>query len=143
MVMLFTSGSESLPKAVVLTHENILSDIIGALDIFALKEDDILLGCLPPFHSFGFSINTILPLITGLRSAYTPDPNDAKTIVKLLGHVRATVFTATPTFFRSVLSAAKAEDISSLRYAVLGAEKCPQDLSLALKAKNPTAEILE
>jgi long-subunit acyl-CoA synthetase (AMP-forming) len=51
-VMLFTSGSESLPKAVVLTHQNILSDIDGALQLVPFKKYETLLGFLPPFHSF-------------------------------------------------------------------------------------------
>ena len=142
-VMLFTSGSESLPKAVVLTHANLLANIRGSLEVFALRSDDILLGFLPPFHSFGFTINTILPLVTGLRSAYTPDPNDAKTIAQLLAHVRATVVTATPTFFRAILGAGTLEDVQSLRYAVLGAEKCPQDLARLLSEKCPAAKVLE
>lgn len=142
-VMLFTSGSESLPKAVALTHENLVANIAGSLSIFQLTLDDILLGFLPPFHSFGFTINTIMPLITGLRVAYTPDPNDSKTIAKLLSHVGATTVTSTPTFFRSVLNAAKTEEVATLCYAVLGAEKCPQDLADALAAKCPKAKILE
>ena len=63
-VLLFTSGSESLPKAVPLTHTNIITDIMGSLARFPLTTDDILIGFLPPFHSFGFTINTIMPLIS-------------------------------------------------------------------------------
>jgi long-subunit acyl-CoA synthetase (AMP-forming) len=61
---LFTSGSESLPKAVPLTHKNLIENIKGALSVFKVQQDDILLGFLPPFHSFGFTVNTIMPLIT-------------------------------------------------------------------------------
>lgn len=79
-VMLFTSGSESLPKAVVLTHENILSDIDGAIKLVPFHKNETLLGFLPPFHSFGFTINTIFPLVAPVQVAYTPDPSDARTI---------------------------------------------------------------
>ena len=51
-VVLFTSGSEALPKAVALTHQNILSDIAGALGRIKIRQDDVLLAFLPPFHSF-------------------------------------------------------------------------------------------
>ena len=106
-VILFTSGSESLPKAVSLTHTNVIENIKGALSIFDLQSDDRLIGFLPPFHSFGFTVNTILPLLTGLQIAYTPDPNDSKTILKIIEHTGVTSMTATPTFLKMVLSLAK------------------------------------
>jgi long-subunit acyl-CoA synthetase (AMP-forming) len=49
---------------VPLTHKNLIEDIKGAISVFKVKQDDILLGFLPPFHSFGFTVNTIMPLIT-------------------------------------------------------------------------------
>jgi long-chain-fatty-acid--[acyl-carrier-protein] ligase len=61
------------------------------------------LGFLPPFHSFGFTINTIMPIITGLRVAYTPDPNDAQNIVGIIKHCQITSLTATPTFLSMIL----------------------------------------
>lgn len=79
-VMLFTSGSENLPKAVVLSHANILSDIAGAIQLVPFHKNETLLGFLPPFHSFGFTINTIFPLVAPLQVAYTPDPSDSRTI---------------------------------------------------------------
>lgn len=102
-VMLFTSGSENLPKAVVLSHANILSDIAGAIQLVPFNKDETLLGFLPPFHSFGFTINTIFPLIAPLQVAYTPDPSDARTIGKILKHTSGSIVSATPTFFRMIL----------------------------------------
>jgi long-chain-fatty-acid--[acyl-carrier-protein] ligase len=102
-VLLFTSGSESLPKAVPLTHSNIIYDILGAISNFPIQEQDVLLGFLPPFHSFGFTINTIMPLITGHRLICFPDPNDAKTISNIISHCKATTITATPTFLKMIL----------------------------------------
>jgi len=102
-VMLFTSGSENLPKAVVLSHVNILSDIAGAIQLVPFNKDETLLGFLPPFHSFGFTINTIFPLIAPLQVAYTPDPSDARTIGKILKHTSGSIVSATPTFLRMIL----------------------------------------
>ena len=102
-VVLFTSGSESLPKAVALTHENIIENITHSLDMFRLTSHDRLIGFLPPFHSFGFTINTIMPLVTGLQVVYTPDPNDAKTILEVMKHTRVTGVTATPSFLSLIL----------------------------------------
>lgn len=126
-VILFTSWSESLPKAVSLSHKNIISDILWALYHFPLKKNDILMGFLPPFHSFGFSINTIMPLIIGLRVCYTPDPNDAKTIQNLLIHTKTTAITSTPTFLKMILNSTKSK-LGNIKYAVVWAEKCPIEL---------------
>jgi len=142
-VILFTSGSESLPKAVPLSHTNLIEDIKGALEIFALSDQDRLLWFLPPFHSFGFTINTIMPLISGLEMVYTPDPNDAKTILEIIKHTKITAITATPTFLKMIMNLADMNDLSSVRYAVVGAEKCPQAVADRFKELCPKGKILE
>lgn len=114
-VVLFTSGSEALPKAVELTHKNIISDIIGALGCIKIRQDDILLAFLPPFHSFGFTVNTILPLITGIRTVNYPDPNDAQTLFNLIKWTKTTLITSTPTFLKRILNMADEEGLKSLR----------------------------
>ncbi len=142
-VILFTSGSESLPKAVLLTHKNIISDITGALYHFPLTNKDILIGFLPPFHSFGFSINTIMPLLTGLKVVYTPDPNDAKTIGELVKHGKVTALTATPTFLNMVLNASSKEDLETIKYGVVWAEKCNDTVFENFTKMCPNGKILE
>jgi len=142
-VLLFTSGSESLPKAVSLSHKNILSDILGALAYFPIQKSDILIGFLPPFHSFGFTINTILPLISGMKIAYTPDPNDPRTIATLIEKTGATTLTATPTFLKMILVNSTKYELSTLKYAVVGAEKCPPEVMDAFREKVPDGVIVE
>jgi len=142
-VLLFTSWSESLPKAVSLTHKNIISDILGALYHFPIAQKDILLWFLPPFHSFWFTINTIMPLISGLRMVYTPDPNDAKTIVEIIKHTGITAVTSTPTFLKMFLNIAKNDDLKSIKYAVVWAEKCPETLAENFSKYCPNWKILE
>ena len=142
-VLLFTSGSESLPKAVALSHQNIIENIKGALSIFELKNTDKIIGFLPPFHSFGFTVNTMMPLITGLQVAYTPDPNDAKTILEIMKHTKVTGVTATPTFLSMILSLAQTGDLENLKYAVVGAEKCPEKVFENFHRLVPQGKILE
>lgn len=142
-VILFTSGSESLPKAIVLSHENILSDIAGAIELVPFHKNETLLGFLPPFHSFGFTINTIFPLIAPVQVAYTPDPSDARTIGTILEHTRSTIVSATPTFLRMILVNNEAKLLESLRYVFVGAEKCSEDIFNTFRAKCPEAKILE
>jgi long-chain-fatty-acid--[acyl-carrier-protein] ligase len=142
-VILFTSGSEALPKAVVLTHQNILQDLKGTTGRLDVTKDDILLAFLPPFHSFGFTVNTILPLISGMRVVYTPDPNDASLLVNLIEHTKATVLAATPTFLKGICAIAKSNQLSSLRLAVVGAEKAPEELFHLFAMKVLQASLLE
>ncbi|MDD5770209.1 MAG: AMP-binding protein [Candidatus Gracilibacteria bacterium] len=142
-VILFTSGSENLPKAVPLTHTNLIENIKGSLGIFELKSDDILLGFLPPFHSFGFTINTIMPLITGLKVVYTPDPNDAKTILEIIKHTSVTAITSTPTFLKMIMELASKDDLRSLKYVVVGAEKCSEEIFKKFSELSPNGIVLE
>jgi long-chain-fatty-acid--[acyl-carrier-protein] ligase len=139
-VILFTSGSESLPKAVALSHQNILQDIVGALGRLDAHYDDVLFAFLPPFHSFGFTVNTILPLISGVRAVYMPDPNDAAMINNVIQHTTSTIVASTPTFLKGFLAPAHSDQLSSLRLAVVGAEKVPEELFAlaASKAKSTT-----
>ena len=142
-VMLFTSGSENLPKAVVLSHTNILSDIAGAIQLVPFHKDETLLGFLPPFHSFGFTINTIFPIVAPLQVAYTPDPSDARTIGKILRYTGGSIISATPTFLRMILCSNNREVLGSLQYAFVGAEKCSEDIFTLFHEKCPDGVILE
>ena len=142
-VILFTSGSEALPKGVVLTHENILANIRGVLDAFPLRNEDVLLGFLPTFHSFGLTICTILPLVTGLRVAYHPNPNESRKIAKAIDTWGATMMAGTPTFLRSILQAGSPEQFTTLRTLISGAERAPQDLFDKVHALPNKVEVIE
>jgi len=126
--ILFTSGSESVPKAVPLTHENILSNIRDAINSFTLYKNDSLIGILPPFHSFGLTVTIILPAVCGLKTCYHPNPTEGRTIAGLINSFKTTVMIATPTFLDTIAQNAEPEDLATLRLVVTGAEKCPLSL---------------
>ena len=142
-VILFTSGSEALPKAVPLTHANILANVrdIAALEV--VRRGDRLLGILPPFHSFGLTVTTVLPLCLGAPVAHHPDPTEAATLARVVQAYRTTIMAGTPTFLDAIARAATAEQVSSLRLAVTGAEKCPERTYDRLERVNPKMEVLE
>lgn len=142
-VVLYTSGSEALPKAVPLTHKNLISNLKGALQIMNIKHDERFFCYLPPFHSFGFTVNTILPLVVGLRNISTPDPNDSLTAAKLIKHTKPTLLATTPTFLRNLLNIAKPDQLSSLRYVITGGEKCNEQIFEKFKKMIPHGLILE
>jgi long-chain-fatty-acid--[acyl-carrier-protein] ligase len=142
-VVLFTSGSEKAPKAVPLTHTNLLSDMRSGLSVFGLTRKDSLLGFLPAFHSFGVTVTSLLPLASGLRVVHHPDPTDAGGLVRKIAGYRPTVLVGTPTFLGHILDRAKPGDLDSLRFILIGAEACPESLFQRCAERAPHAALLE
>lgn len=142
-VVLFTSGSEKAPKAVPLTHSNILSNQKGGLPELGLTRKDSMLGFLPAFHSFGINITCLLPVLGGVRVVHHPDPTDAGALARKIGTYRPTVMCGTPTFLSYILDRAKPGQLDSLRIVIVGAEKCPPSLFERCKQIAPRATILE
>jgi len=142
-VVLFTSGSEKAPKAVPLTHRNIMTDVQAGASALGFKRGDILLGFLPPFHSFGLSGNMVLPLVGGVRVVHHADPTDAAGLARKIAAYEPTLLLTTPTFFGYILNAAKPADLVSLRLVITGAEKCPNALFARAKEVTPKAILSE
>jgi long-chain-fatty-acid--[acyl-carrier-protein] ligase len=142
-VVLFTSGSEKAPKAVPLTHDNILSDLRTGVPFLGWTRQDSILGFLPPFHSFGTTVTGLVPLTTGLRVVRHPDPTDAGGLVRKIAAYKTTLLVGTPTFASYILDRAKSGELDSLRWIIVGAEKCPLALFDLCKEKAPNAEVLE
>ncbi len=127
-VLLFTSGTESLPKGVPLSHKNILSNMRGVIKAVDVYNDDVLFGILPPFHSFGFTISGLLPLILGVRSAFYPNPTQSRRLVKGVEKWGITIVCGAPTFLKNMLKLATPEQVKTLRLVITGAEKAPDEL---------------
>jgi long-chain-fatty-acid--[acyl-carrier-protein] ligase len=142
-VVLFTSGSEKAPKAVPLTHRNLLSDQSACVDILGILRRDGLFGFLPAFHSFGMSVTCLLPILSGMRVVHHPDPTAAAVLVRKLAAYRPSILAGTPTFVSYILDRARPEDLASLRMIVVGAEKCPDSLRERCGRLAPTALLLE
>jgi acyl-[acyl-carrier-protein]-phospholipid O-acyltransferase/long-chain-fatty-acid--[acyl-carrier-protein] ligase len=126
--LLFTSGSSGEPKGVVLTHRNILSNCSQISSLSILPDTATLLGCLPVFHSFGFTVTLWYPLIRGCRVVTVPSPLDTRRIIDAIKHEKVTVMVGAPTFIRPFLKKAEKEELRSLKLVVTGAEKLPEDL---------------
>lgn len=127
-VLLFTSGTESMPKGVPLTHYNVLSNQRDVLESIDLYTDDHFFGVLPPFHAFGFSVSGTLPLLAGVKVAYSPNPTDGKRLAKEFAQWGITVMCGAPTFIKGLLKASTPESIKTMRLCASGAEKAPPEL---------------
>ena len=82
-----SSGSESEPKGIELTHKNLIANIKQMSSLFNAKSDDVVLNSLPNFHSFGLTATTLLPLCEGVTMLSVPDPTDAQAVGKMVGEI--------------------------------------------------------
>jgi len=126
--VLFTSGSSGEPKGVVLSHRNLLANCAQISSLSILPETCTLLGCLPLFHSFGFTVTLWYPMMRGCRVVTVPSPLDTRKIAEAIRDEHATVMLGAPTFIRPLLKKAQPGELRSLDLVVTGAEKLPQDL---------------
>jgi acyl-[acyl-carrier-protein]-phospholipid O-acyltransferase/long-chain-fatty-acid--[acyl-carrier-protein] ligase len=121
-VILFTSGSEGAPKAVVLSHRNLLANTAQVEARISISPQDKLLNVLPVFHSFGLTGGTVLPLVSGVKLFLYPSPLHYKLIPEVAAKARPTFMFGTDTFLSAYARTADDDDFSSLRFAVSGAE---------------------
>lgn len=142
-VILFTSGSETLPKAVPLTHANLIANMRDVLSVIKLYETDRLIGFLPPFHSFGLTVTMFLPMLAGAQVVYHPNPTEADTLTKIIDAYKISLLLGTPTFVAGILRVADDKQLASLRLAVTGAERCPENVYDLLTQKCKKAVVLE
>ncbi|HWE37934.1 MAG TPA: AMP-binding protein [Isosphaeraceae bacterium] len=133
--VIFTSGSTGDPKGVVLSNRNILSNVHQIDTHVELKPDDVVLGILPFFHSFGFTVPLWAVLTLGLTGVYHVNPLDARIVGHLCEKHGVTIVLATPTFFRAYIQRCGPEQFSKLRLPILGAEKLKPELAAEIRQK--------
>lgn len=126
--LLFTSGSAGEPKGVALTHRNILGNVRQVFESGLLKEGRIMIGCLPVFHSFGFTVTMWYPILRNMQVATFPSPLETRRIAEIIEEEKAHILVGAPTFLRPFLKRADPEQLRSLELVVAGAEKLPRDL---------------
>ena len=142
--ILFTSGSEALPKAVPLTHANIVANLSDVAEILNISAADRILGMLPPFHSLGLIANVALPLAYALPMACHPNPTEAAPLVNLTQECALTILATPPSFLAGMLDKAKnTQALSSVRLAFVGAEKCPEHVFAEFTRQCPQGALCE
>lgn len=142
-VVLFTSGTEAVPKGVPLTHKNIMSNLRSGSQCIDVRPTDVMYGILPPFHSFGFTVAGLFPLFCGMKIAFYPDPTDSFALAEGIDRWKITMFCSAPGFLKGLLAAAKPEQLKSVRYFVTGAERLPNEVREKALAMVPSALLVE
>jgi acyl-[acyl-carrier-protein]-phospholipid O-acyltransferase / long-chain-fatty-acid--[acyl-carrier-protein] ligase len=121
-VILFTSGSEGVPKGVVLSHRNLVANCAQIMTRIALNPSDIFFTALPIFHAFGF-LSLCLSALHGMRAFLYPSPLHYKVVPELVYNTQATVLFSTDTFLTGYAKNAHPYDFQSVRLLVGGAER--------------------
>jgi acyl-[acyl-carrier-protein]-phospholipid O-acyltransferase/long-chain-fatty-acid--[acyl-carrier-protein] ligase len=135
LTVIFTSGTTGKPKGVMLTHRNVSSNVDAIDNVLDLRKDDVVLGILPFFHSFGYTVTLWTILATHLKGVYHYNPIDARQIGQLCRQHGVTILLATPTFLRPYLKRCAAEDFATVEVVFVGAEKLPTVLAEAFEEK--------
>jgi acyl-[acyl-carrier-protein]-phospholipid O-acyltransferase/long-chain-fatty-acid--[acyl-carrier-protein] ligase len=135
ITIIFTSGSTGTPKGVMLTHANVAHNVDAIDQIVQIKPDDVLLGILPFFHSFGYTVTMWGVLGLNIKGVYHFNPLDAKQIGKLCLEHGVTLMLSTPTFLRTFVRRCTKEEFATLDVVVTGAEKLPADLADAFEER--------
>ncbi len=125
--ILFTSGSEGAPKAVVLSHANIISNIKQISSIETINTTDTVFNALPMFHSFGLTVGTLFPLLEGGKLFLYPSPLHYRVVAELVYEIGATIMFGTDTFFRGYGRIAHPFDFHNVRFMFGGAEAVKAD----------------
>lgn len=122
-VILFTSGTEGRPKAVVLSHSNLQANIWQMAARVDFGIHDRAFNALPMFHSFGLTAATLLPINFGIKTFFYPSPLHYRIIPEIVYDLGITIMFGTDTFLNGYASYADPYDFYSLRYVFAGAEK--------------------
>ena len=135
--ILFSSGSEGEPKGVVLSHRNVMANILQVSDMLNPPGQDVVMATLPLFHAFGLTVTGLMPLVEGMPAICHPDPTDAPTIAKAIARYEATVFCGTSTFLRMFTRNRRVHPLmlQSLRVVVAGAERLSPEVRDGFKLK--------
>lgn len=134
--MLFTSGSEKDPKAVPLSHKNVISNIEGFSDYLGVSSEDKLISNLVFFHVFGLTVNLWVPFYHGMTNVTYANPLDFQTVSRIAREEKPTIMVGTPSFFWGYLQKSDPGDFKSLRFMITGADKCPDALREGFRNKH-------
>jgi acyl-[acyl-carrier-protein]-phospholipid O-acyltransferase / long-chain-fatty-acid--[acyl-carrier-protein] ligase len=121
-IILFTSGSEGIPKGVCLSHENIISNIYQTMAKIDIRDTDFILNALPIFHSFGLTIGTLMPIFANAKVFLYVSPLHYRVVPEIAYDQNCTIMLGTNTFLNGFAKKAHPYDFYSMRYIFCGAE---------------------
>jgi long-chain acyl-CoA synthetase len=135
-VILYTSGTTGRPKGAELTHANLARNAeVNVRTLLHLNENDVVMGCLPLFHSFGQTAGMNSAVSVGASLTLIPR-FDAGKALEVIQRDKVTIFMGVPTMYAGLLHhpARDGADMSSLRLCVSGGASLPVELLRGFEA---------
>ncbi|MDW5595652.1 long-chain fatty acid--CoA ligase [Conexibacter stalactiti] len=131
-VLLYTSGTTGQPKGAELSHANLLANVETTLQtLIQVDENDVILGALPLFHSFGQTCALNVATAAGATLTLLPRFDPVKAL-EIIERDKVTVFEGVPTMYNALISVPEAKraeyDLSSLRLCVSGGSALPGEV---------------
>lgn len=135
--ILFSSGSEGLPKGVELSHRNLIGNIKQVISVLNPPDEEVVLSSLPIFHAFGLTVTTLMPLVEGLTMVCQPDPTDAVSVGKMVAKYKVSLMCGTSSFLGLYARNNKLHPLmfETIRMVVAGAERLNEQVREAFKDK--------
>jgi long-chain acyl-CoA synthetase len=130
-IFLYTGGTTGVPKAVMSTHFNLVANVYQTLEwVVDRTPDDVFIGVLPYFHSFGMTTSMNAPIANGSTIVLIPDPRDIKRILESIQKYRASIFCGVPTMYAAIINHpdVKKYDLSSVKACISGAAPLPVEV---------------
>jgi acyl-[acyl-carrier-protein]-phospholipid O-acyltransferase/long-chain-fatty-acid--[acyl-carrier-protein] ligase len=134
-VIVFTSGTEGVPKGVALTHANLLSNCWQFDNVIDLHPGDTFFTALPVFHTFGLTAGLIAGVVLGVGAYFYPSPLHYKEIPEHIRRSGAKIVVSTDTFVNGWIKSAEPDDFKNVRLVVLGAERVREQTRKLFKDK--------
>jgi long-chain acyl-CoA synthetase len=130
--LLYTGGTTGVAKGAVLTHRNLSCNLQQCASWFTGLEPgrEVLLACLPYFHSFGNMVSLLWPVSMGAHIVLAPNPRDIGDLVTSLRKYRVTLFPAVPALYGAINTFPHIDrvDISSVKYCFSGSAPLPVEV---------------
>ena len=135
--ILFSSGSEGVPKGVLLSHRNLVVNVKQFFELLNARDDDVILANLPPFHAFGLTVTQLMPMLERIPVVCHADPTDVAGSAMAIAENRVTLLFGTSSFFRLYIRNSKIHPLmlDSLRTVIAGAEKLQEEVRKEFKLK--------
>ena len=134
--LLYTSGTTGHPKGAMLTHGNFLHNVASCVAALDVREDERVVVALPQFHSFMFTVGTLLPMVGGAGILVLKTLHPFKTVLEDIARHRGTILPAVPSFFRALLAVPEFGRLP-LRLCVSGGAPLPVEVFNEFTRKFP------